>query len=62
MTFQQNYGNLSAASAFNRVRKTSVNDCFGLITSGVQSSLSTNPTLLARANQLLEKEKPKMRT
>ena len=54
MTFQHNDGNQSAAGAYNRVRKVAANSGFILITSG-----TANPKLLAKADDLLEKEKQK---
>ena len=53
-TFHNNDGNHSAASTYNRVRKVAANPCFALLTTG-----TANPKLLAKANDLLEKEKPK---
>ena len=53
MTFLNNDGNHSAASAYNRVRKVASNPGFTLITTG-----RANAKLLAKANDLLENEKP----
>ena len=53
MTFLNNDGNHSAASAYNLVRKVASNSGFTLITTG-----NANAKLLTKANDLLENEKP----
>jgi len=55
LTFQNNDGNHSAASALNRVTKLARNDGFRLIQAGC-----CNPKLLAKANELAEKEQAKL--
>ena len=60
-TFQHNYGRQSAVSAYKRIRKVPTKSGFCLIT---QALGIANPELLAKAkaNDLLEKEQPKMST
>jgi hypothetical protein len=57
LTFQNNDGNHSAASALNRVTKLARNDGFRLIQAGC-----CNPKLLAKANELAEKDQAKLTT
>ena len=54
-TFQHNDNNHSAASALNRVTKLASSPGFKLITTGL-----CNAKLLAKANELAEKDQPKM--
>ena len=57
LTFQNNDGNHSAASALNRVTKLASSPGFKLITTG-----SCNPKLQAKAKELAEKEHVKLNT
>jgi hypothetical protein len=55
LTFQHNDGNQSAASALNRVTKLACSPGFRLVQSGC-----CNPKLLAKANELAEKDQAKL--
>ena len=57
LTFQNNDGNHSAASALNRVTKMASSPGFKLITTGC-----CNPKLLAKARELAEKDHAKLTT